>query len=176
MSAPTTLPTEAELASPLWGPRANFRELLARSATFQAWVGATGTDEEKRATARGHIYQTGLDGPEVVAARPFAMLFCDDDWRREADGPGALGLPGGGIGLIFEADVPAELADTHDAEKWLSLKVGACITEMEADTASAHQLINMSISLNGVPERADISITEEEGDFIAVGFTIGWGF
>jgi hypothetical protein len=176
VTASTAIPSAGNLANPVWGPRENFRELLVRSATWQTWCTATGTTLEKQATARGQIYHTGIDGASVVAARPFALIFAGEDWKHETEGAGALGIPGGSFGVIFEADVPGAHAATHGAEEWLSLKIGTIIAELEAQTTSEHLLINMGIAFDGVPERSDVSMNNDEGDFIAVAINVTWGF
>lgn len=105
---------------------ARLRELVAASATFQAWVDVS---SKEAAVARIHL------APVVEPALPFAGVnYAEKDgWRLRKVGEPSAYATSGMLDLYFCADVPAEyraVGEESNAFLWFTNKLGAILDDM----------------------------------------------
>lgn len=128
--------SEDDTQNIFWGPLENLRDLVARSNTWQTWIGAEGTESERIAIAKTHIHiprihvAAGSDpNAAAKAARPFAIIDMGEDWSETNTASGDSYLPGGNLFLSFEADAVGDTAEA--AHKSFMVNAGNVIRDME---------------------------------------------
>ena len=87
-------------------------KMLARSETFQAAIGVSGTEAERIAAAKLKIYLTAYVSDSL--ARPFAVICKNQTDKQSAIGGGESQtfLQSGGLEIRLEKQVPDEFLDT----------------------------------------------------------------
>jgi hypothetical protein len=160
---------------PIAAPVYHMRVLLSRSATLQAWLGATGgTDDERAASCLGLIHR--LLAP-AGTARPLCYVT---NWtpfsaRAEAGGGGFAYEHTGAVLACFEDDVDPDDADDHgDAFDAFSNQVGAVLLEVEALAGSGTYLAVEDFDLIWPPRRAAPEDRAGGRDFFEAGITARW--
>ena len=154
----------------------NLRTLIATTATFQAWVGATGTAPERLATGKAAIALAGirLDTSTMTdaqkraawsAQRPFAIISMSDDWAKTSLGEGGPHGLGCALFAYFEADVDEDdLNSIEDPFVDFANTLDAILTEMLAIEGSDGYLCVASIRIVAPPLRADKRSIPTMGD------------
>jgi len=171
-AAPITIPGIAGTGM-ISLPLENLRTLLANSSTFQDWVGAAGTPEQKIVAAKNRIYLVGYDSDSVV--RPFACISWGEDWVAEAIGGGASHSFScrGSLWLLFEDAVAvANQGDHEDAAFAFTNEVGQIISDIESLAASSELFAAQSFEQQVAPRRAS---KDEPVDIYQVLFRVRWG-
>ena len=161
---------------PISKPVYNLQTLLANSAAFQTWVGATGTAEEKVTAARARIYIAAKPGADVL--RPHALIWVGDEWDSAVSSGGAVQhfLDRGTLYMDFIDDVDEDDKDDHgDALLAFTNNVGAVIGEIEALAGSNGYLVVNRISKRMGPVRASVVEEDSLGDYYFFSFDVGWG-
>jgi len=161
---------------PLGLPLYNLQTILANSASFQTWIGATGTAPEKVVAARARIYMGAVPGASLT--RPCAVINLGDDWVAEATSGGARNHfnTTGSSFLAFEGEV-SEAYEDDCGEALLEFvnAAGAAISDIETLAGSGAYLVVNRISKHGGPMRVDIREKDSLGDYFAIEFEIAWG-
>ena len=160
------------LSKPLY----NLQTLIASSATFQTWVGATGDAEAKLAAARARIYLAAKPGGSAV--RPFAVVGQGDEreWPGLAGGARNHFGDSGSLLVSFEADVAEEDQDDDaDAEMAFLNPVGGVIDDILQLSASGGYLAVTGITLSDGPGRSDPRERDSLGDAYWILFQVRWG-
>lgn len=164
----------------------NYRTLLASSATWQAWVGATGTEPERIATAKTFIHFCGTkidrtlttDAQKVAAwqaKRPFAIVTQDDDWAQVKRGEGGPFTASGSLLCYIEDDV--EIADKDNIEEpWIPFanKLDDVLKDMEALAGTDGYIRVQSFALAVPPRRADRGLVPTQGDHQLAVLSVMW--
>jgi hypothetical protein len=141
------------------------RLLVADSATFRTWVGAS-----TQAEALARLYFN----KETSPVRPFGDMGWDGDWTREAIAGGERNYfeqTAGGLLLMFEEDIAAGL-DEADAYFTFTNTVGAIIKEMEERAGTAGYLDMVSIAVHSGPARPSEDEKQTLGDYYQVLYKI----
>ena len=144
----------------------NLRTLIATSATFQAWAGATGDAAERLAAAKAAIALAGIrlntsgmtDAQKQAAwsaQRPFAIISMSDDWAKTSKGEGGPHGLGCSLFVYFEDDVDEEYINSiEDPFVPFANHLDAVITEMLALEGSGGYLSVGTIRIIAPPQRA----------------------
>jgi hypothetical protein len=107
-------------------------EMVARSSTFQSWVGATGTEAQRIATALTRIHRTVYGKPESGFVRPYAAIW-DGDFETQIVSGGTRHYYGGSergdLTLVFEAAVNSSHTAT-EAKDAFTNETGPVIDEV----------------------------------------------
>ena len=173
--------TTSDTTNILWGPLENMRTLIAASATFQAWVGATGgTEAELIASAKASVYLVAIPGQDdttyaavVAAGRPFALLSIEGARRWPSGHTGHA--PSGEIHASFESDVSADdSASPEAAAKTHTKQVGLIVHEMEAKSAEGGYPILRDVDIEP-PIRTPEEDAKEYGDAFVSDLILHWG-
>lgn len=160
---------------PLSLPLFYLKETLAASETFQGWIGATGTTEEKIATAKTRIYEFCVERADWT--RPYAFITDGDSWRAIKDGEGTHSWFGfeGALAMGFESDI-TEGEDVDLEARRLRNIVGAIIDEMNLLAGRGGYLAIDQIDKEEGPVESAIDATETENaeHFFQMTFMVGW--
>ena len=158
-------------------PLENLRTLVAASAAFQAWVGATGeTEAELIASAKEHIYLVGLDGDNVVNARPFAVVDHGESWTLTRLAEPHTYRATGSLLLCFEDNVDAAHAGSiPDAQLAFTNMVGDVVEDMFEKAGTDTYLAVSQITLVRGPSRSAETQQKTEGDFMQIVLQVDWG-
>jgi len=166
-----------------WGPLELLRTLVAASATFQSWVGATGaTEAELIASAKASVYLVGLDDVSgtdywdtVSSARPFALLDIGEEFEHVRSAHISSFVPSGSLLARFESAVASGDKDDAEAAQKAHVKtVGDILGEMEAKSAEAGYLIINGFSMTDI-NRTPQDDVKDWGDAFASDWVISWG-
>ncbi|MBN1126925.1 MAG: hypothetical protein JXA82_18125 [Sedimentisphaerales bacterium] len=129
-------------------------EMLAESLTFQEAIGATGTDEEKKAYALGFIHLANYE-PDDNWVRP-CILICRPGSEQSHLIAGGTFQSRGELEVWIEQDIPAVFQDViyaNDAEMYFSNFYEAVASEAKTLSAKPGYLITRSWNVTDGPAR-----------------------
>lgn len=147
---------------------------LSELSDVQAFLEAADADE---ALAKIFISLLEEDEATLDASRPFILVHYGEGFeaQRSSQGSQNFFLYNGTIDLMFEADVPAELADdSQGAMTGFMESVGLCLDALLSLAGQGGRLPTTGIRRNGSPWRVKES-KRKQRDFQHVDYTVEWG-
>jgi len=147
----------------------NVRNLIAASATWQAWCGAS-----TAAIAATKIHLHAIDTTDIQMARPFVIVMQGDTREWNFTGTQAWGEVGSAI-VHIEANMPDELREIHGAAaSWFYERVGAIVDEMLALSGTTGYINATQISQLVAPQRSAAEDAETLGHYLAMQLGVSW--
>jgi len=154
---------------------AAIRNLIAASATFQAWVGAGSAADAAKAI---YLDAFRCEGDDLSEYRPFALIQ-DAGQSHEAIAGGTRNhfASAGTFVVVFEEDVPAdyvgdEAEKIEDAGYWFRNKVDAVLAEMMEGTGTYASLRSIE---EEYPMTRNHKAKGKRGDWFFWGFRVVMG-
>lgn len=159
----------------------NLRTMLADSATFRTWVGAT-----TQAQALARIYYEALPPPanrneytlvEAVALRPFAQIWSAPHagFTMRPDAAGAKSAESGSLSIQFEQTVDSSITNAPDEiSRRFANVIGKIMAELDAVREVAGYLCFTSMTFSGVG-RGSMDARSAQGDFVVATLDVEWG-
>lgn len=155
------------------------RDLIAACDTFQSWCGIDADDVDAVDQAKARVYEWEVT--EANAMRPFALVLLGEQQLQQSiartGGSGTVFRFADSIGVVFEAEIPADYAAAGaDGWFWFCNNVGAIEREMESlvNTDAHPGLINAKRRVYG-PARAGNTEKRSRGDIMQIAYEFNQG-